>query len=227
MKNLFLTAVFLLSTLCISAQSNLAVENQYPGDEKAKEVYLTAVEKQANEKTSAIRTSWLANKPNSNWFMSVQGGVGGVLSDNNYGDSKPWEAWDTKKDQFWNPHYGFSLGKWFTPVWGLRLNANYGEVKSFNDTETIKGQPKEIVYAGYSEYADATVDYMLNLKNVFRPYNPKGFFNPVLYVGGGAMYNFETENYLDSKLTAPKHWNLVIKSGLQLNFRLQIGRAHV
>ncbi|MDH8702534.1 OOP family OmpA-OmpF porin [Dysgonomonadaceae bacterium PH5-43] len=206
MRNLFLTAAFLLSTLCLSAQSNLAVEQQYPNDDRAQKEYLTAVEKQANEKTSALRTTWLSNRPTSNWFISGFAGISGNLSGNQNGANKPFDAFDSDKDGFWNLHYGGAIGKMFSPVWGLRLNGQYGESKAFD-----KGTGREV--KGYAEYINGSVDLMVNLKNFFRPYNPKGFFNPVLYVGPGVMYVFEDGARAD-------FFNISIKTGLQLNFRL-------
>lgn len=208
MKNLFLTAVFLLSTLCISAQSNLAVENQYPGDEKAQKAYLTAVEKQANEKTSAIRTTWLSNSPGANWFISGFAGIGGNLTGSQKQAEKPWKAFD-EGDRFWNPAYGGSIGKWFSPVWGLRLNGYYGTSKTFNVIND-----RQVLYPNSDvDYINGTLDFMVNLKNVFRPYNPNGFFNPVLFVGPGMTYTMKDGDF-------DEFFNVAVKAGLQLNFRL-------
>ncbi|MDR0427060.1 MAG: OmpA family protein [Dysgonamonadaceae bacterium] len=221
MRNLFLTAVFLFSTLCLNAQSKLAVENQYPGDAKAQEVYLTAVEKQANEKTSALRTTWMANKPSSNWFISGFAGIGGNWSGSQHLATKPWKAFDKDVDGMWNPVYGGSIGKWFTPVWGLRVNGFYGKYKAFELTD--QGHHLR----GFSESVNGTIDFMVNLKNVFRPYNPKGFFNPVLFVGTGFNYTWENDSKVDP-IYGDKTWdqvagngvNTALKGGLQLNFRL-------
>lgn len=211
MKNLFLTAAILLSSLCVSAQSNLAVQNQYPGDEKAQGVYDTAIEKQANEKTSALRTTWIANKPGSNWFISGFAGVGGNLSGDRVDTKKPWNAFDSDKEGFWNLFYGGAIGKWFSPVWGLRLSGQYGETNSFHRIEgTLVKKPT-------TEYINGTMDFMVNLKNFFRPYNSKGFFNPVLYAGPGVIYTMENK---EGNVTMPDFWNIAIKAGLQLNFRL-------
>lgn len=212
MKNLLFTAVFLLSTLCASAQSSLAVENQYPGDERAQSEYMTAIEKQANEKTSAIRTTWMSNSPGANWFISGFAGIGGNLSGSQKGADKPWDAFDSDKQGFWDMFYGGAIGKWFSPVWGLRLSGQYGQAASF-----LKNANGSHSREGYAAYINGTVDFMVNLKNVFRPYNPKGFFNPVLYVGPGMIYTMEHKvgNY-----TQPDFWNIAIKSGLQFNFRL-------
>jgi outer membrane protein OmpA-like peptidoglycan-associated protein len=220
MKNLFLTVVFLLSALCMNAQKELAVDKQYPGDEGAQRVFLSAVAKQTNEKTSAVRTTWIANRPRDNWFISLRVGGSGILSDKNLYILEPLQWFNDKKDnvspkkEYWHPAAGLSIGKWYSPVWGLRFDATYGSVQSFRKDSSIIGGTK---------YYGATVDYMINLKNLFLPYNPKGFFNPVLYFGPGFVSNkFIVDGHLDfdSKVG---HFDLAAKAGLQLNFRL--GRA--
>jgi outer membrane protein OmpA-like peptidoglycan-associated protein len=203
MKNLFLTAAFLLFAFGANAQKSLAVENQYPGDARAQKEYSIAVEKQSNEKTSAIRTTWLSSRPSSDWFISLQAGMGGILSDKNVEFTKPWKWFSNEHQGFWHPQAGLSVGKWITPVSGFRLNGNYGNVEVYN---------KEI-YAFDTDYIAVTADYLLNLKNVFRPYNPKGFFNPVLYAGLGGFHTLKDGNRKATTF-------LTEKVGLQLNFRL-------
>jgi outer membrane protein OmpA-like peptidoglycan-associated protein len=245
MKNLFLTAVFLLSAFCVNAQKELSVANQYPGDEKAQGIYQTAVEKQSN--SSAVRTTWLANKPNSNWFISLEGGVS-QLFDERYADY-PFEK-NIK------PTGGIALGKWFSPVWGLRISASGGKLAGWNQPANgiwYVGQNGQIAQTGsyvigdtpakrqaiadrfltardgdlYNDfsYANVTADFLLNLKNLFLPYNPKGFFNPVLYGGFGYVHTFGSgfdpfstaKEGRDDLSMVP---NLGFKGGLQLNFRL-------
>ena len=219
MKNLFLTAVFLLSALFASAQVNqLAVENQFPGDEGAQKVFQVASEKQFAEKTSALRTTWLANRPQSNWFISIQGGGTGMISPeaSEFNLTNPIQWFDAKTPTYWHPSVGASIGKWFSPVWGLRLNGLYGGVQGFfngiTEDDFVDGKVKPGKAADFSSvnYYQGTFDFMINLKNVFTAYNPKAFFNPVLYVGMGAVH---TEG-------ANGAFNLAEKVGMQLNFRL-------
>ncbi|MDR0864731.1 MAG: OmpA family protein [Candidatus Symbiothrix sp.] len=236
MKNLFLTAVFLLSAVCVNAQKELAVENQYPGDEKAREVYLTAVDKQAN--STAVRTTWVANKPNSNWFFSLEGGVARLLSEN----SRDLDAFDDLV-----PTGGLSVGKWFSPVWGLRINATGAQLKGYSTSTTglwytgkhyptagsigyYSGDGSRFLEArdggGYTNevtYAAGTLDFLVNLKNLFTHYNPKAFFNPVIYAGLGYAHTFgsnDFDNLLDLNDNVTAVNSIVEKFGLQLNFRL-------
>ncbi len=249
---LLVAFVFALGfSLSVQAQNPNAVENQYPGDEKAKAAYEDALHSSLDPTTTGVRTTWLANRPGDNWFISVGAGASMLLSEENrkmdFGD------------QISAPSFQFSLGKWFSPVWGLRLNATYGELNSFvtwdknsnvgsaaswyvGDNYTLGGSAYQFANAthgpeiykrflsegeymtledgrsGYQyqvPYAGASFDFLLNLKNLFTTYNPKAFFNPVLYAGLGYAHTFGDK---DEKRTAIN--NMMIKGGLQLNFRL-------
>jgi outer membrane protein OmpA-like peptidoglycan-associated protein len=245
MKKLLLTVAVLLCAFGAKAQyfNELAVEQQYPGDLKAADVYQVALDKQANKRTSALRTTWVANKPSSNWFLSLEGGLAWFGGEN-------WDAVDLK-DAI-QPTVGISLGKWFTPVWGLRANIGGAKLKGYAPTlgqtwyvgwQQYKDVPgagssyyfpetkeqtdyvldhfvnKDEAYKdGYRydfTYAVATVDFLVNLKNFFRPYNPKGFFNPVLFAGVGYAYTFADK---DNNRTVVN--SIAAKTGLQFNFRL-------
>jgi outer membrane protein OmpA-like peptidoglycan-associated protein len=124
----------------------------------------------------------------------------------------PWK-WFDDRNGFWHPSAGLAVGKWFSPVWGLRADIDYGQAQSFN---------KNGVSLGSGRYYAGTGNFLINLKNLFLPYNPKGFFNPVLNVGAGTLYT-------NAKIDGKNSWNpfeeqgffnLAGKVGLQLNFRL-------
>jgi len=169
-------------------------------------------------------------------------------------------------DQVSYPTFQLSVGKWFSPVWGLRLNANYAhELNGFTlwhqegptgtghgswfighnypSTANVLGtntylnafttEGAEDIYNRFlkgNEYINTdegpgyrydiqtmnvTLDFMVNLKHLFRPYNHKGFFNPVAYLGVGYVHTFGDK---DRQVTAVN--NFMGKGGLQLNFRL-------
>lgn len=239
----------------------LDVENQYPGDEKAKAIYDDALHTSLDSSATAVRTTWLANRPGDNWFISAGAGASILLSEETrYMDFG---------DQISAPSFQFSVGKWFSPVWGLRINATYSnELKGFATWSQEgpngrgfgswfigKNYPSEVnnaygmktntylhaftaegaaeVYErflkdgdyietdkgnGYTynvEYVGGTVDFLLNLKNLFTTYNHKAFFNPVLYAGLGYAHTFGDK---DNDITAVN--SMMMKAGLQFNFRL-------
>lgn len=255
------------AAMYVSAQSQspLAIESQYPNDDMALTIYDGYTQKQLNSSTTAVRTTWIANRPKDNWFFSLYGGIAALESE----ESRYRDLTDRI-----HPTVGFALGKWFSPVWGLRLNASAAKLQGFavnanlNDNfQTVEGHPyyfmggwmtgknytngagvsgaqnsytdgttiggAQLIYDrflnhddiihtddgnGYSydiTYAGATVDFLLNLKNLFTPYNHKALFNPVLYAGVGYAHTFGDK---DKEQTAVN--SFIGRGGLQLNFRL-------
>ena len=244
MKNLFLTAVFLLFSFGVFAQSADAsfVEKQFPGNAKAAKVAEKAIAKNLNDKTSATRTTWLANRVRDNWFISVEGGANLLIAER----VKNFPFADNL--DFPNKlSFGGALGKWFSPVWGLRISGGTGTVESFNFARTgtfATGGAKSSRYTNDGTlflnngnnhqftYTNVTLDFMVNLKHLLMAYNPKGFFNPVVYAGVGTVrtWGSATDNIVKDILTL---WqgvnqakgidgiqNIAVKGGLQLNFRI-------
>ena len=240
MKNLFLTAVFLLFGFGVFAQT---VEEQFPGNAKAAKVAETAIAKNLNDKAAASRTTWLANRPKDNWFISLEGGANMFVGE---GIKKDYDLFKDRVDFPNQLTVGGALGKWFSPVWGLRISGATGTVSNpglsprgtwdlgglkskytTNGNRVLNGNPTNTF-----TYSDLTLDFMLNLKNLFATYKPKGFFDPVVYVGVGTIRTWGSaeDNLAKDILTL---WmaadqnkgvngiqNMVTKGGLQLNFRL-------
>ena len=266
-KKIFLLSMMLLSLSFLNAQSkhSFAIENQYPGDSLMQKIYKEAVVHQLDSTTAAVRNTWVANRFRDNWFISINGGLGQLMSEET--------RYMDLKDQV-KPTFGFSLGKWFSPVWGLRLNvtganlqgfatwqgdgasgsglgdwyigknypSNYGAnptnnylpawgIGDGNDNgraliynRFLKGG-KQLTTAegpGYTydmTYVGASVDFLLNLKNFFTSYNHNAFFNPVIYAGPGYAHTFKDKD--DSgEQTRTAINSIMIKTGMQLNFRL-------
>ncbi|GAP71897.1 major outer membrane protein OmpA [Candidatus Symbiothrix dinenymphae] len=216
MKKIFFTTGFLLLAWGTFAQSEspLAVESQYPSDARAKTMYNGAVAKQVADprlKIAASGVTWLTDAASSNWFVSVQGGLGGILSQDadmtgflNFLDEQK------KYDALWRPTFGGSFGRWTSPVSGWRFSGSYGTVQAFEQNGSAIDTTQS--------YLLFTADYMLNLKNLFLPYNHKGFFNPVVYVGVGII------NINDTVSARHKGgMSFVTKAGVQFNFRVADG----
>ncbi|MDL2256769.1 OmpA family protein [Bacteroidales bacterium OttesenSCG-928-I14] len=268
-----LVALLLICGYSVSAQTgnSLAIEKQYPDDDRAKALYDKAYEINYDSKGKAVRTTWLANKPGSNWFVSLGAGAGILMSE---------ETRFMKFSDQITPTFQLAFGKWFSPVWGLRVNVTSSRLNGFvslygpddtmqgawyvghkytnelgetgtntyrpayweegKDNETYQkwlrnrftdgkiytapnGPEGEVDGYRYDIlYAAGTVDFMLNLKNLFMPYNNKAFFNPVLYAGLGYAHTFrekglDWENELDYR--SEVH-SFMQKAGLMFNFRL-------
>lgn len=71
----------------------------------------------------AIRTTFMHNRVKDNWFFSISGGAAMLRGE----DSPNLDF----KDRI-SPTVGFSVGKWISPVWGIRLNVTGSKLKSFS-----------------------------------------------------------------------------------------------
>ncbi|MDL2224326.1 OmpA family protein [Bacteroidales bacterium OttesenSCG-928-M06] len=123
-RSLFLILFILPFTLVVKAQDRaLSVEKQYPGDEKAYTIYDKYEQIQLDSTSTALRTTWIANRPIDNWFISAGAGAAVLMSEETrYMDFK---------DQINFPTFQFSVGKWFSPVWGLRVNVTGSKLQGF------------------------------------------------------------------------------------------------
>ena len=77
---------------------------------------------QQEKEKAAINTTWEANKFRDNWFISVGGGIADLMSE----ESNYVKFGDRIK-----PTLSFSVGKWMSPVWGLRMNFTGAELQGF------------------------------------------------------------------------------------------------
>lgn len=102
------------------------------------------------------------------------------------------------------PHFTLSLGKWFNPVLGLRLQgagfrANY-------DANFVKGNlvPSNLGGVGYKEQANefkmhktvgiVRLDALYNISNAIWGYNPSRVFNLIAFAGPGLTFGKDYEN---------------------------------
>jgi hypothetical protein len=238
MKKFFAVLIAFLAIFAVNAQNltGLAVELQ--DDSKALDVYLAAVDYQVDPATAASKVTWLANKPSNNWFFSLEGGLAWLGSE----DYREIDLKDNLKftggfalGRWFNPVLGIRfnastaklstligeksmlyIGQNHTNPQGEKTAQSYWKSdggqfwkdRFFNDGKKYKGG-----YLCDFTYVDASVDLMVNLKNLFGAYNPDAFFNPVIY--GGIGY---THTLKDKERTAVNA--IMEKFGLQFNFRL-------
>jgi len=243
MKTFFTVLAALLSIFYVNAQTSndLAVEKQFPNDARATEIYQAAVDRQANPATRASKVTWLANRPANNWFFSLEGGVAKLFSENyrdiGFTDNlKPIGGLSIGR---WiNPVWGLrlnasgaKLSTYAIPggaIWYIGQNhpGISGENSPINYAIDNGSNPQFFKNRFYNDgkaykrgfmtdftFGAASIDLMVNLKNLFRPYNPDAFFNPVIYGGIGYSHTFK-----DGDRTAVNQ--IMQKYGLQFNFRL-------
>jgi len=177
-RTLLLLSMMLLPFLFLNAQSKypLAIENQYPGDSLMYKIMAEAVEHQLDSTTNAVRTTWISNRFRDNWFISINGGFAQLMSEETrYMDFK---------DQI-KPTLGLSVGKWFSPVWGLRVSLTGAKLQGFatwtGDGATGAGLGDWYVGKNYSN------GYEMNRTNNYVPAWGTGEFSNA--AGRALVYN--------------------------------------
>lgn len=230
MKKIFLALLVLIPALCTYAQES----NQ--------------------QKRSAVNTTFKANRIRDNWFISLHGGVTELMSE----ETRYLDFGDRIK-----PAIGLSVGKWMSPVWGIRVNVTAAELQGFatwgstlglgdwyvGANHNYPGQGKTNTYVnvyddptkaawvkerfldkakntddgpGYEydlKYMGASLDFLLNINNLFRPYYEKRFFEVVAFAGLAYAHTFkESSPVAGYDRTAVN--TIGGKGGLQAKFRL-------
>lgn len=131
------------------------------------------------------------NRFKDNWFLTVDGGVNVV-----FGKADKVLPF---KDRIASPAFDLQVGKWFSPILGLRAGATYlGErgasksIEAFGLTKDANGyQMYDGYYKTHIGQLGANLDVMLNVTNWWCGYKPNRVYNFIAYVGGGAYLGFE------------------------------------
>lgn len=142
------------------------------------------------------------SKFKDNWYIQLQGGasynISEARSEASFGD-------------LITPTVALSLGKSFTPVFGVRLQGSGWQAKSQymwkDDTYKFK-------------YIQGTVDAMFNLTNVFLPYRNDRMFNLKGFVGLSGVHTMHKNSVdLDGEGTRLDKANMIVpRIGLQTDF---------
>ncbi|MDE6369946.1 MAG: OmpA family protein [Duncaniella sp.] len=124
------------------------------------------------------------NNFSDNWFISAEGGI-------NYYFDRGNKARNLM-DRF-SPNAGIWVGKWFSPIVGLRLGGNFTQLKGIG-TDGGYGfygyfTKDGVVYDKYkrNEFG-AQFSALVNLTNWWCGYRPGRCYNAIFYAGAG--YNF-------------------------------------
>lgn len=138
--------------------------------------------------TAQTKEKFYSEKFGDNLYISVGGGVFANMSNDNL-------------DNFGKaikPQVTLSLGKWFTPVWGLRgqaagwmsaLNTDYnnGSIRNNADGTTTKVYDGDVVKYE-KNYISTHFDAIFNLSNLFAGYNPDRLFSFSVFAGPGFTF---------------------------------------
>ena len=108
-------------------------------------------------------------------FLDLQGGAQYTLGEAKFGD-------------LISPNVQLGLGYQFSPVFGMRLQANGWQSKGgWNGYKATKdGIPYTADYK--FKYVAPGLDFMFNLSNLFCGWNPNRVFNATAFIGGGANF---------------------------------------
>ena len=126
---------------------------------------------------------YLFNRFKDNWFITAEGGANIYFS--RY--DKARSAWDR-----FAPAAGLYVGKWFSPIIGLRAGGHFMANKGLSSVETIDCRPNMIngyYNQKFNEFGIAA-DAMINLTNWWCGYHPGRVYNATLYAGGGFYWTY-------------------------------------
>ena len=122
------------------------------------------------------------NQFSSNWFISAEGGINYYYRSNNS---------ERKFADRFSPNAGLWVGKWFSPIVGLRGGFNFTQVKSL-------GNGAGVGYYGEFENYDkfkmnefsAQFNALVNLTNWWCGYRPGRVYNGIVYGGFGLNFPY-------------------------------------
>ncbi|MDR1223441.1 MAG: OmpA family protein [Tannerella sp.] len=149
------------------------------------------------------KVNFKKNKATDNWFISLGGGAsmlfGDQNSDANFGDRVNWAA-------------GLSVGKWYNPYMGIRLQVNGGQLNNFRSLVGQTGLSNQDFLYGNGHF-----DILWDITNFWAPYNEKKVVRFIPFAGVGyAIRPGKTVDGIAYKRSESPSVNL----GVQIPFRL-------
>lgn len=141
----------------------------------------------------------------SNWLFSIGGGAEATFGDNDSAGSFGKRI---------SPTLNVSVGKWFTPGLGLRLQYSGLQARGFTydaGADYVKGtQLKDGYYKQRFDYMNLHGDVMFNLNALFGGYNQHRVYEIIPYVGAGFTHNY----------SKPHREALSVNAGIINKFRI-------
>lgn len=166
----------------------------------------------------------VASSGSNNWFISFSAGVNSIFAEANrkYDNALQRSRFVAR----------FSVGKWISPLWGVRFRVGVGELaghylpfKFYNiyedmaDHSTMPESMKPYLSEKDGQtwfhrkftYMDFTVNFMTDVVRWFTPEQKR--FGFVLFAGPGFSHGFSSQGFSASN-------SFAFKAGGQLNYRL-------
>lgn len=147
---------------------------------------LGATSAMAQETTQEIvpvdKYSVATNRFWSNWFITAGGDYVSSWSGEERGLKFNQNPFNRNFRGSWNGD--ITLGKWFTPAWGLRAKTQLMQSRSIDGVDNPN-----------YDMVNFNVQGMLNLRNLFCGYQPGRMWNISIYAGTGFYKNLDEGNY--------------------------------
>lgn len=159
---------------------------------------------------------YLLNKFKSNWFITVEGGAGIHFS--------KYDGQDKLLNRI-SPAGSLYVGKWFSPVMGVRVGANFLTMRAVSSSAEVTGaMPYEPIGTEYYHQkvngVGPVVDVMLNLTNWWCGYKPNRVYNATFYAGAGSYWSFVRESETSDKWESAGSKFFNLRAGLINSFRV-------
>lgn len=166
--------------------------------------------------TSDPAQGYLFNKFSSNWFVTGEAGVSLFLSD-----------FDNNRKFFdrFAPAASIYVGKWFSPIIGLRAGGNYIGAKSLSMvpewSEPGSARPAGYYKQRFNEFG-VVGDVMINLTNWWCGYRPDRIYNASVYFGGGVYWTTAKDYSKKGKgeWKNADNFNTSLRAGIINSFRV-------
>ncbi len=135
---------------------------------------------------------YLFNRMQDNWFIQAEGGVGVMMS---YKDAQMKLG-----KRFLAPKANLFIGKWFSPLLGVRIGGHFEQMKGATDNtraigyrtdmgDMMKDDAKGVMGQKFNRIG-VTGDVLFNVTNWLCGYKPGRFYNAVVYAGASTSWNF-------------------------------------
>ena len=136
---------------------------------------------------------YIFNRMQDNWFIQAEGGVGVMMS---YRDSQMKLG-----KRFMAPKANLFIGKWFSPLLGVRIGGHFEQMKGATDNTRAIGYRTDMddqmkddairgIYGQKFNRIGVTGDVLFNVTNWICGYKPGRFYNAVVYAGASTSWNF-------------------------------------
>jgi len=137
---------------------------------------------------------YIFNRMQDNWFVQATGGVGVLMS---YKDANMKLG-----KRFLAPKANLFIGKWFSPLLGVRIGGHFEQMKGATDLKNVgaigyrtdmgdqmKDDARDLAGQKFNRIG-VTGDVLFNVTNWICGYKPGRFYNATVYAGASTSWNF-------------------------------------